>query len=74
MQNAFLQEVAQELLTQFGQDLHKLHIILPSRRAGLYLKLYLAENLKEHTFAPQILAMDDFIQIYQACMCLRRQS
>jgi len=62
MQNAFLEEVAQELLTQFGQDLHKLHIILPSRRAGLYLKLYLAENLKQPTFAPQILAMDDFIQ------------
>ncbi|MGF1533971.1 MAG: PD-(D/E)XK nuclease family protein [Bernardetiaceae bacterium] len=58
---SFLEEVAQGLTQKFGQDLARCYLVLPSRRACMYLKLYLSERAREVVFAPHILSMEDFI-------------
>ncbi len=58
---SFLEEVAQGLTQKFGSELSKCHLVLPSRRSCMYLKLYLSEQAKEAVFAPLIVSMEDFI-------------
>ena len=58
---SFLEEVADGLIQRFGSDLSRTHLVLPSRRACMYLKLYLSERAKTIVFAPRIVAMEDFI-------------
>lgn len=38
-------------------------VILPSRRAGLFLRYYLAQNLKKTFLAPTIFSLEDFIYL-----------
>ncbi|WP_020526387.1 PD-(D/E)XK nuclease family protein [Flexithrix dorotheae] len=57
----FLKEVAQDLYNKFGGKISRIHVVLPSRRAGLYFKYYLAEIANQNLIAPEVMAMDDFI-------------
>jgi ATP-dependent helicase/nuclease subunit B len=62
---AFLEQVASHLLgARAPEDLMRLsdyHLVLPTRRACLYMKHYLARLAGSTFFAPTILAVDDFI-------------
>jgi hypothetical protein len=62
---AFLEQVANHLLgSRTPEDLMRLsdyHLVLPTRRACLYMKHYLARLAGSTFFAPTILAVDDFI-------------
>jgi hypothetical protein len=57
---AFLQEIADELI-KGTTDLEKTMVVVPNRRAALYLQRYLSEKIDKPIFAPSFLAIEDFI-------------
>ncbi len=57
----FLKSLARHLLKEYGRDIYKLHVVLPTRRSCVYMRYYLSQ-LSEHTFiAPIIKSIDDFV-------------
>lgn len=57
----FLKQVASELIAKHQDDLAHLWIVVPGKRAGLFLRKYLAEALGKPIFAPQIFTLPDFV-------------
>ncbi len=57
----FLQSIAHYLLKTFRQELHKIHVVLPTRRACVYLKYYLSAHAETTLIAPVIRSMEDFV-------------
>jgi len=49
----FLQRLAEEIAARYGNDPGQLCVVLPNRRASLYLKKYLARELKRTAWSPQ---------------------
>ena len=58
---SFLQRLAHEMASRFGDDLQHICVVLPNRRAGLYLKKYLAAELNKTSWAPKTYSVEDFI-------------
>jgi len=58
-QENFLQTIA-KLLAQ-EENLAHLQIILPSRRSGLFLRYYLAQEIAKPFIPPQIYSLEDFV-------------
>ena len=58
---SFIFEVLKSLRDE-GQDLTSLSYILPSKRAGLFLKQELAKLLNRTVFAPEILTIESFVE------------
>jgi hypothetical protein len=58
----FLERLAQDLWERHGVKIARMHIILPSRRACLYFKYYLAKVAAKNILAPEVLSYNDFIQ------------
>jgi len=59
--NSFLSEVITEVEKKNG-SINELIFILPSKRAGLFLKQEILRTYKEQTFfAPVILSIEEFI-------------
>ncbi|MDD5571310.1 MAG: PD-(D/E)XK nuclease family protein [Bacteroidales bacterium] len=58
----FLEQIADELIEKHGNHFIDLCIVLPNRRAGLFLKKYLSEKLKKTSFVPEIYSVEDFIK------------
>ena len=56
---AFLQQVANYIKGNFV-DFTDVCVVMPNRRAGLYLKKYLAESIDKPVFAPDIFSVEDF--------------
>ena len=57
----FLQRIAEEIANRFGDDPGSVCVVLPNRRAGLYLRQYLAAELKKTVWSPQMFSVEDFI-------------
>jgi len=60
MKKAFLEYLAEEIRSQAGEDPGKICVVLPNRRAGLFLKKYLAGKYKKTIWAPEIYSIEDF--------------
>lgn len=58
----FLEETIQDLKIKHG-DLSRLTLILPSKRAGGFLKNYLKKDALITSFAPKIISIESFIEI-----------
>jgi hypothetical protein len=58
---AFLLKLAKEIHRQFPDELKDICVVLPNRRASLFLKKYLAEVYKKTIWSPEIYATEDFI-------------
>ncbi len=58
---AFLLKLAKEIHRQYPDDLKDICIVLPNRRASLFLKKYLAEVYQKTIWSPEIFATEDFI-------------
>jgi len=58
---SFLSEVTREVLLKHS-DLSQITFVLPSKRAGLFLKSEIKENLNHSAFFPRILSIEDFIK------------
>ncbi|MFD2551431.1 PD-(D/E)XK nuclease family protein [Bizionia sediminis] len=57
----FIQEVLQDLAKQ-NITLADSIIVLPSKRAGVFLKHQLAQSLKQPIFSPTILSIEEFVE------------
>ena len=58
----FLALVAEDLMSRFGNDLSRVAVIFPGRRARLFFDNYLCDYSDEPVWAPQYLAIDDLFQ------------
>ncbi|MDL2314945.1 PD-(D/E)XK nuclease family protein [Bacteroidales bacterium OttesenSCG-928-C19] len=61
MNNSFLENIAKSILKNHQEHLDEVCVILPSRRAGLFLKRYLGELSEQPLFSPKILTINEFI-------------
>ncbi len=60
---SFLEKTVDYLYKKYGDDISELCIVLPNRRAGLFLKTHLSNNLKKTFWSPEILATEDFVAL-----------
>ena len=58
----FLQEVAKDIYNRNADDLKNISVVFPNRRAGLYFRQYLSENLDQPVWSPQIYTINDLMQ------------
>lgn len=59
----FLETLAEYIAQTHGLGTKRIAIILPNRRAGLFLRRYLAKATTVPIWAPDILAIEDFIHL-----------
>ena len=57
----FLQHIANELLKLSPADLHQTVVVFPSRRASVFLKHYMAQELEQPIWLPKLISIEDFI-------------
>lgn len=58
---AFLRKVSDYIVSVYGDRTDKLCVVLPNRRGGLFLKKHLAAAYNKPVWAPEIVAVEDFI-------------
>lgn len=59
---AFLKELAEKVYRDYGVDLDRVTIVFPNRRAGLFFRKYLAEDLEKPIWSPAIMSLEDFVR------------
>ncbi|CAN5263785.1 PD-(D/E)XK nuclease family protein [soil metagenome] len=57
----FLHKVSNYIFSSYGEKIDDLCIILPNRRAGLFLKQHLATHAAKPVWSPEIYSIEDFI-------------
>lgn len=57
----FLEKVTGHLISRWGSDLEDVCIVLPNRRAGLFLRKYLAGATRKTIWSPRIFSIEDFV-------------
>ena len=59
---AFLDYLVTEIQKQYGSDLQELCILVPSRRAVVFLREAFAKHYKQTIWAPKMMAIQDFVR------------
>ncbi|HEY6161940.1 MAG TPA: PD-(D/E)XK nuclease family protein [Bacteroidia bacterium] len=59
---AFLARVADHVISRYADHTGELCIVLPNRRAGLFLRQHLAKRVEKTIWAPVIFSIEDFVQ------------
>lgn len=59
---AFLQQVAKAMLAEHGPALRDVAVVLPSQRAGLYLRKWVSEEAGQPLWSPQIFTISTFME------------
>ena len=62
MMKSFLYNVAQDLLKQWGEDLHRVTVVFPNKRASLFLNRALAEISDKPIWSPQYTTISELFQ------------
>jgi len=59
----FLQKIADRFLDEYGNNIHKIAFVFPTRRAGIYFLRHLQKQKKKDAslWAPFIFSIDDFV-------------
>ena len=60
---SFLEKTVLHLCSKYGDGISDLCIVLPNRRAGLFLKTHLAKKQNQTFWAPEIFATEDFVAL-----------
>ncbi len=60
---SFLEKTVDYLHEKYGDDISELCIVLPNRRAGLFLKTHFSNKLKKTFWSPEIYATEDFVAL-----------
>ncbi len=60
----FLEEIADKLLAEGGDDPGRIKLVFPNRRAGLFLRKALAKKISKPVWAPEIYSLEDFLFRY----------
>ncbi|MFP4605431.1 MAG: PD-(D/E)XK nuclease family protein [Bacteroidales bacterium] len=58
----FLQQVAKDFYDRHKNDMRDISIVFPNRRAGLYFRKFLSEELEQPTWSPRICTISDLMQ------------
>jgi ATP-dependent helicase/nuclease subunit B len=58
---SFLENTARFLVARYGEKLSKVVVVLPNRRAGLFLRRHIATSLKKPVWSPSFFSIEDFI-------------
>ncbi len=58
----FLQNIAQDLHTKYGDEVSDFCIVFPNRRAGLFFGKYFAELINKPLWSPHIITVNDLMQ------------
>lgn len=61
MMRTFLQEKIELIYERHTQDLSTIAIIIPNKRAAVYIQKYLAERIKKPFFSPEILTINEWV-------------
>lgn len=68
MKNAFLYDLASKILKEHEvNSLYKVTVILPSRRAGLFFKKYLLDQIGKTFLAPNIITINELVEEIAEC-------
>lgn len=59
--NTFLDEIAQEIINS-NDPFESVKIVVPSRRATLFLKNALARQIQKPAFSPEIISIENFVE------------
>lgn len=62
MQTPFLKSLAETILSKYPASGNRLCVVMPNRRAGLFLKNYLAPDDDIPIWAPDIYSIEDFVE------------
>lgn len=57
----FLKEIASQIFEEQRENLQNVHILVPNRRAILYLKRYLSELSERPLWSPKMYSIEDFV-------------
>ncbi len=60
---SFLEQLVIHLTEKYKDDISELCIVLPNRRAGLFLKTHFVKHLKKTFWAPEVMATEDFVAL-----------
>jgi CRISPR/Cas system-associated exonuclease Cas4 (RecB family) len=60
---SFLEKLVKQLYSNYGEGISELCIVLPNRRAGLFLKTHFAQHIKTTFWSPEIYATEDFVAL-----------
>jgi len=69
MDKGFLPRLARHFYGEYGNSLHKVAFVFPNRRAGLFFKKYLREEMTENLWAPPVFAFSDFVSSLSELRC-----
>lgn len=58
---AFLEEVCEKVIEQYGHISGDICIITPNRRAGLFFRKYFSQKVSSPMWAPAIVSIEDFV-------------
>ena len=67
----FLQAVAKDIYSQFGDDLSRTAVIFPGKRAGLWMDRYLYECAGHPIWSPAYISVDD---VFGSLTALKKES
>ncbi|MEL6534642.1 MAG: PD-(D/E)XK nuclease family protein [Bacteroidota bacterium] len=56
----FLLELARQLAVDYGARLGQVTVVFPNRRAGLFFRKYLAQQIEKPIWSPEILSIEEF--------------
>ena len=59
---AFLEKIAERLLNKFPETMEGVLVVVPSKRAVLFLKHYLSKRIKHPIFLPDFYSIEEFIE------------
>jgi ATP-dependent helicase/nuclease subunit B len=59
---AFLDKIADRLLQKFPENMEGVAVVLPSKRAVVFLKHYLSKKIKKPIFLPEFYSVEEFTE------------
>ena len=65
---AFLDKIAARLLQKFPENMEKVAVVLPSKRAVVFLKHYLSQKIDKPIFLPSSIQLKSLQRSFQDCM------
>ncbi len=61
MTKPFLEEIADYVFEQYGDQTGDICLVTPNRRAGLFFRKYFSQRVVKPVWAPEVLSIEDFI-------------
>ena len=58
----FLDKIAERLLIKFPKDMGSMAVVLPSKRAVVFLKHYLSKKISKPIFLPHFFSVEEFVE------------